>query len=334
MRQRTTIFILFLLLFTNLFAQERVLLDTQKNITKIAFGSCNFEFHKQPLWPVISENNPDLWIWLGDVVYADTEDMELMQSKFDKQLSNKNYREFLTKVPVIGIWDDHDFGGNNQGINYPMKKYSQQIFLDFIGEPQNTTRRTQEGIYTAYVIGSGKQKVKIILLDTRYFKEKPGAENDILGETQWQWFENELKHSAQNQIPIHIIASGIQFLSDSKLVEKWNDYPKSKARLYELFEKYRPSGLILISGDVHYGEILEHKLENSDLIIREITSSGMTHSNYPQPLVTNNKYSIDEPYIGIQFGMITIDWDENPKVTLQIKNRKNKVKGEYQFEIK
>jgi alkaline phosphatase D len=328
------IFTLILLIFHQANAQEIKSLNPEKRITKIAFGSCNFEFHTQPLWPKIAENNPDLWIWLGDNVYSDTEDMQVMQEKYDQQNSNKNYIQFKKNIPIIGIWDDHDYGGDNQGIHYPMKNESQQLFLNFIGEPQNTQRRNQKGIYTSYTLGKGAEKVKIILLDTRFFKENPGKDSDLLGAAQWEWLEQEFKNSSEENIPINIIASGIQFLANSRIIEKWNDYPQSVNKMYTLLEKYQPRGLLFISGDVHYGEILEHKVDTSKLILREITSSGLTHSNYPQPLFTNNKYTIDEPYTGIQYGMIRIDWKENPEVTLQILNRKNKVKGEYSFKVK
>lgn len=38
-----------------------------------------------------------------------------MREAFSKQLENKDYQRFLSKVPRIeGVWDDHDYGGENQ----------------------------------------------------------------------------------------------------------------------------------------------------------------------------------------------------------------------------
>ena len=45
--------------------------DFSKPLEVIAFGSCNRDELPQPLWPVIAEENPDLWIWAGDNIYAD-----------------------------------------------------------------------------------------------------------------------------------------------------------------------------------------------------------------------------------------------------------------------
>ena len=46
----------------------------------------------------------------------------------------------------------------------------QKIYLDFIDEPQDSPRRSQQGIYGSYYIGT-EQKIKVLLLDTRYFKD-------------------------------------------------------------------------------------------------------------------------------------------------------------------
>src|SRR5690349_17060160 len=40
----------------------------------LAFGSCNRPNLPQPLWSDVRALAPDAWAWLGDIVYADTED--------------------------------------------------------------------------------------------------------------------------------------------------------------------------------------------------------------------------------------------------------------------
>ena len=49
--------------------------NTKKTIESdytIAFGSCNKQNKKNILWKEISKNNPDLWVWGGDIIYSDT----------------------------------------------------------------------------------------------------------------------------------------------------------------------------------------------------------------------------------------------------------------------
>src|SRR5687768_6847248 len=96
---------------------------------KIAFGSCNRQDLPQPLWEVIAGDQPDLWIWLGDNIYGDSNDMGVIKAKYDKQLQHPGYQKFTAQVPVIGTWDDHDYGRNDAGKSYPYKKATQQLAL-------------------------------------------------------------------------------------------------------------------------------------------------------------------------------------------------------------
>ena len=42
-------------------------------VSKIAFGSCAKHWQAQPIWEGVLTHQPDLWIFLGDNVYADTD---------------------------------------------------------------------------------------------------------------------------------------------------------------------------------------------------------------------------------------------------------------------
>jgi len=43
---------------------------------------------------------------------------------------------------IIGVWDDHDYaGGNDGGMEFLLKHRVREIFLDFIEEPQDSARR-------------------------------------------------------------------------------------------------------------------------------------------------------------------------------------------------
>jgi len=46
---------------------------------------------------------------------------------------------------VLGMWDDHDFGINDGGMNFKSKDQNREIFLNFLEEPQDSDRRKQKG---------------------------------------------------------------------------------------------------------------------------------------------------------------------------------------------
>ena len=114
---------------------------------KVAFGSCNQVHYRQPLWESILSLKGDMWVWLGDSVYADTEDIGKMRALYEQQKAHPRYAEVAQAMRVVGTWDDHDFGINDGGRFYPERIASQQAFLDFVGEPKGSARREKWAAY-------------------------------------------------------------------------------------------------------------------------------------------------------------------------------------------
>ena len=63
----------------------------------IAFGSCNKHNLENLLWDDIKEANPLLWIWGGDIIYADTEDVNEIRQLYDAQNKVSGYKK-LKKI--------------------------------------------------------------------------------------------------------------------------------------------------------------------------------------------------------------------------------------------
>ena len=202
-------------------------------LSVIAFGSCANQSKPQPIWNAVAASRPDLFVFLGDNIYADTEDMAVMRARYRQLGDNPNYQRLATSTPIIATWDDHDYGVNDAGVEYSKKAESKQIFLDFFGEPANSERRQQEGgIYTSYVYGPVGQRVQMILLDTRWdrsplvsvseteyarrrlqrigpYTANTTPEAHLLGEAQWQWLEEQLQQPAE----VRILATSIPFFT-------------------------------------------------------------------------------------------------------------------------
>jgi hypothetical protein len=66
--------------------------------------------------------------------------------------------------------DDHDYGLNNGGEEYPDRALSQKLFLNFLDEPADSPRWQREGLYASHVYGPRVAQVRFILLDARYFR--------------------------------------------------------------------------------------------------------------------------------------------------------------------
>ena len=309
-------------------------MDTVRELTTIALGSCNRQDLEQPMWPFILENNPQLWIWLGDNIYGDTEDMNVMKEKYLRQKSHPGYRQLREKAMIVGTWDDHDYGTNDGGKEYPRKEESKMLMLDFLDVPVEATVRSREGAYQSYMYGPPGRRVKVILLDARSFRDDiertsppnrrylPNPDGDILGEQQWKWLEEELTGSPAQ---VHLIGSGIQFIPEEHAFEKWANFPKARQRLFDLLAQTRPGLPVLLSGDRHIAEVSKFTIDGWDQPLYEITSSGLTHS-YEAVGEEANRFRQGNIFGVKNFGIITIDWKEPaPEVRLFIKGLDNRV---------
>ena len=316
----------------NLMSEKAAPIDTQQTLTTIAFGSCNRQDEPQPMWKPILSNDPDLWIWLGDNIYGDTDDMQAMKLMYAEQKAIPAYEEFFQTVPVIGTWDDHDYGINDGGKEFSAKAESRDLMLDFMDVPADREIRQREGAYDAYTFGNEGQQVKVMLLDTRYFRDElqesaqegvrydPNPEGDMLGEAQWNWLDNELRNSTAQ---INIIASSIQVIPEQHGFEKWANFPNSRERLLQLVADSGAEGVVFLSGDRHMGEISRLNIAGVPYPVYDITSSGMTHSY--EEADEPNRYREGEIVSQKNFGIIQIDWADPVKVSYSIRGATNQV---------
>ncbi len=289
-------------------------------VTRLAFGSCNSTSYAQPIWPALMRADPQIWIWAGDNIYADSENVSRHRALYSKQRQHPLYAQFIKGRFVTGTWDDHDYGANNSGKAYPSKRESQQALLDFLEVANDDPRREREGVYHSHTFGAGSSKLKIILLDTRYHRDEPGVKADMLGEAQWEWLEAELKEADTD---LTLLVSSTTFIPQPyKGAESWQKFPASAARLRELLSK-STAPVIILSGDLHYGEILRMELPELDWPLYEVMSSGMTHAA-PGFYNIGNIYRLDRPYTALNFGFIEIDWQaDSIHVSLQIRDADN-----------
>ena len=291
-------------------------------LSVIAFGSCAEQRHPQPIWEAILAQRPQLFLALGDNIYADTEDMNEMGKEYARLARIPGFRKFRATVPIYAIWDDHDFGVNDGGREYPKKDESKALFLRFWKEPAESPRRQRQGLYDAKVFGPEDRRVQVILLDTRYFRSplklRPEGEDDvrgrylpdpdpratILGEAQWRWLEAQLKVPAE----LRLLVSSVQVLSDHHGWEKWGNFPSERQRLLDLLQRSGASGLVILSGDRHFGELAVMDA-GLGYPLYDFTSSGLNQGSGHFRLRPGDPTRVAMQASGNNFGVVRVDWD-------------------------
>ncbi|MFM8517095.1 MAG: alkaline phosphatase D family protein [Nevskiaceae bacterium] len=311
---------------------------------RIAFGSCAHQDKPQPIWDAVLASEPDLFIFLGDNIYGDTRDPQVLRAKYAQLAGKPGFKRLRERVPVLATWDDHDFGENDACADYPLKEESRRIFCDFWGEPADSPRRQRDGIYHSVVYDSSGTRLQILLPDLRFnrtpirkrdldrstyrdwskrleregrevpgpYEREPNAGASMLGERQWQWLEGELSKPAD----LRILASSLQVVADFPGWEAWINYAQDHQHLIETLRRQRASGLVCLSGDTHYAEFSRLDV-NVPYPLWDFTSSGLTET---WPVTPPNARRQSAVLREANFGLLQIDW-QGPRTTLAVEVR-------------
>ena len=309
-------------------------------LERIVFGSC-FKTDGDPqVWSVIDGVAPDALVLLGDNVYADTEDMAIMRARYEALDALPDFRSLRSKAHLIATWDDHDYGEDDAGREYGMRAESQEVFLDFLGEPADSQRRRTPGVHGSRILGPEGRRVQFLVLDTRYFRDplerrsnpglrafgrygpyEPTADPSLtlLGEEQWQWLGEELKKPAE----VRIVVSSIQFVADEHGWEKWGNFPHERERFLRLVRDTGAEGVLILSGDRHHAELsVMPPSEALPYPLYDITSSSLNRGSSFRNEV--NRYRHGSKLHAENFGSLEIDWaTEDPRITLRIHQASN-----------
>jgi alkaline phosphatase D len=289
-------------------------------LTRIALGSCADQRDRQPIWEAIHGWRPDLMLMAGDNVYGDSFASDLLELREAYLVADRvpGYARMKRDLPVMAIWDDHDYGVNDAGAEFPWKQRSKDLFCAFWGVAADDPRRGREGLHHARIFGPPGRRVQVVLLDTRWFRsplrrtDQRGAagrerylpdddpEKTMLGEVQWHWLAEQLRQPAD----LRLIVSSIQVVVEGHGWERWGNLPRERERLYALIAETHASGVVFLSGDRHLGAFYR-QTEGVPYPLHEMTSSGLTKSYRSRESGPNR---LGEILGEVNFGTVAIDW--------------------------
>ena len=110
-------------------------------LTRIAFGSCAHQTKPQPIWDAVLDYRPELFVFLGDNVYGDVTSAALteLREAYAKAATVEGYAKVRATVPVLATWDDHDYGQNDAGGEFPFRAATKSC-SSISGRRPRTTR--------------------------------------------------------------------------------------------------------------------------------------------------------------------------------------------------
>lgn len=246
-------------------------------------------------------------LWLGDNWYyreVDYFSRSGLWYRAARDRSQNVIQPFLKSASHLAIWDDHDYGPNNEGVAYIYKEEAAKVFNTFWLNPG--TLDPEKGIYTKYQYGD----VDFFLMDCRTFRSSdnlsdsingmPNPDKVMWGKDQMNWLKNQLLNS---RATFKIIVNG------SNLINRYNKYdclvhfPVEFKEFIEFLEQEKINGIIGLSGDRHHSEAVKLSLKGGynlyDFTNSSLTAGVYTINDYeksnpdllPSMLVEENNYS-------------------------------------------
>lgn len=258
-----------------------------KDFVDFSVASCmDDSYHELPktIWQELASLKPDVLFLIGDNVYADrhnemplpngSNDLDLWQ-RYVETRNNLSLFYLDELIPIIAVWDDHDYGLNNGDSSYKFKNHSYQTFRAFFPQhPIDGLYELGPGISASLQINGQK----FIFLDNRYFRQnKSGTRNGVhFGAIQDAWLLSQLSDDK----PTWLI-SGDQFFGG------YHHFESFEGNFFQDFQSFisklrsAASKVAFISGDRHLFELMEIEPSLLGYKSYEITSSGIHAKVYP-----------------------------------------------------
>lgn len=236
-----------------------------------AFGSCSKD-ESQPVFATIDALDPDLFVFVGDNHYGNTDVVDALRWNYRWSLERPERAALLRATPTLATWDDHDYVGNNTDATAPGRANALRVFQEYWANP-GAGAEGVPGVFTTATVGA----VEFFLLDDRYHR---GLDASVLGGPQQQWLLDRL---AASDATFKFLVSGSQWTADGSN-DSWAPYVAQRDVILDFVRDQGISGVVLLSGDVHRSEFrVIERASAGGYDLPELTSSPLANNNSPCP---------------------------------------------------
>lgn len=208
---------------------------------RIAFASCAKTASVNEVFDRIRESRPLFYLNMGDFHYLNitSNNVNYFREAYDIVLSSPQQARLYRNVPLVYMWDDHDYGGNNSNRKASSHHAARQAYEEYVPHYPLTGKEPDSPIYQAFTVG----RVRFIITDLRSqrddVKKADNASKSMMGDSQKAWFKQQLL-DAKGKYPLICWMSSVPWLG----VKGTNYYPFIKGDDHGFF----PYSLLLKSG--------------------------------------------------------------------------------------
>jgi len=297
---------------------------------RMMFGSCSHQDKnaKQPIWDLIAQEKPKVFLFIGDNMYLPNPPTafpqkreavrELYRDTYDEERQKPEMQKVLRSTMSFALWDDHDFGPNNSDRAWKWPDIALESLMMYF--PNVYGSGEVSGCFHRFSWGD----IDVFMLDDRTFRDPNWDVKNrktMFGEKQMEWLRNGLSES---KATYKIIANGNQMLSQGHPHEGWGvQYAAERDAFLDWMWEKKITGVIFLSGDRHFAELTrasDPKKRGAD--VWDLTSSPLANDVYADGQKEKNPGRVEHYIGGVNVGQLDFDTTAKPaKVTMKILDR-------------
>lgn len=182
---------------------------------QIAFASCGRTGSTRDVFDRIREHRPLFYMNMGDFHYEDinTNQPSRFRAAYDAVLASPQQADLYRTVPLVYMWDDHDYGGNNASKKSKSHIAARAVYDEYVPHYPFVNPEPDEPINYSFSVG----RVKFIIADLRSERDEPRVKDEpkktLMGEKQKKWFKDELL-AANGRYPLIFWMTSVPWIGE------------------------------------------------------------------------------------------------------------------------
>lgn len=219
-----------------------------------AFGSCAGTGSRHPVFAEILGQRPLFFLHTGDLHYEDIAENETsaFYTAYSKVFGSPEQNQLFSRLPVIYMWDDHDYGPNNSDRSSPSREAALLSYRTVVPHYPLVFAEDPLGpVSQAFSVG----RVRFLLTDLRSARSLNKAEDNesksMLGQAQLDWFKAQLLEVRDSHALIVWLSSVPWIAEAGSSNDNWASFSNERRQIADFIKDNGITNLLIVSGDSH-----------------------------------------------------------------------------------
>jgi len=218
-----------------------------------------------PVFDAVRQEHPLFFMNIGDLFYSDIKDNDInrFRDSYFQVLTAPRQQALYRVIPIVYMWDDHDYGPNNSDSKAPAREAARLAYQEMVPHyplPDAPSDHPDckyaepaacRSINQSFAVG----RAYFILSDLRSERapktRQDNADKSMMGAVQKQWFKDQLLYARDHYDLIFWISSVPWIQKKTWWSDRWGGYASEREELADFIRDNHIDHLVILAGDAH-----------------------------------------------------------------------------------